>query len=478
MFVGRERELASLNRMYRKPGFQMAVVYGRRRVGKTTLLDRFIKGKPTLYFTAQQKSVRQNLENFSASINGFFSTGDRRSFDTWAAALSFVATAAARRDAEGKEPFVFVFDEFPYAAEMEPALPSILQIAIDREFKGTNARIILCGSNEGFMEGEVLGRKSPLYGRRTMQLRILPFDYLDAARMLRETSDADRINYYATFGGTPYYLEQIDTSLTYEENVKELLFDPSGLLYEEPLMLLRQELREPANYNSVLDAIGGGETAPHRIADKSGIRTDSLSKYLKTLRDLRIIRRDVPFGERAETSRKGIYVLDDPFFAYWYRFVSRSVGEIEAGAGAIAADQKAFGSDLATYVGHQFETVCRQWLIRKNSAGGLPFLASRFGSWWGTDPRKRERVDIDIVAADGGGKNLLLGECKWRESVNESEAIKTLEERRSLIDCDGSVHYALFSKRPFSSGTLDKMDGRGNWHLVSLGDLFSPDSSF
>lgn len=204
--------------------------------------------------------------------------GDSGAFRDWHSAFSFIADAAKQREGE---PFLLVFDEFPYAAETEPSLPPVLQIAIDHSFSATSIRIILYGSNEGFMEGEVLGRKSPLYGRRTMPLKAKPFDCFDAALMLPGLSPEQSIAYYSTFGGTLYYLAQIDAGATYEENVTELLFDTSGILYEEPLMLLRQELREPVLYNSILDAIGSGETSPKRIAERAGVNASSMSKYLK-----------------------------------------------------------------------------------------------------------------------------------------------------------------------------------------------------
>ena len=219
MFVGRESELAALERLYRKDGFQMAVVYGRRRVGKTTLIDEFAKSKPSLFFTAQEKSAVLNLRLFSQAAYAHFdlpaSTG---AFETWADALSFVAERAK----DAPERLVLVFDEFPYAAAAEPSLPSAFQIAIDHAFKGANVCVVLCGSNEGFMESEVLGRKSPLYGRRTAQIKLQPFDCFDAALMLPSCTIEDKVKYYATFGGTPYYLSQIDAELPYEDNVADL----------------------------------------------------------------------------------------------------------------------------------------------------------------------------------------------------------------------------------------------------------------
>ncbi len=470
MFVGRERELAALERAYQKDGFQMAVIYGRRRVGKTTLIDEFVQGKRVLYFTAQQKTSRQNLELFSAAVYSLFSLPDALpAFSSWNDALSFVVKHVESESAV--EPLVFVFDEFPYAAEADPSLPSALQGAIDHGFKHTNARLILCGSNEGFMESEVLGSKSPLFGRRTLQIRLKPFDYLDAARMLVGIPVEEQAIYYATFGGTPYYLSQIDRNLSYAQNVRELLFDTMGILYEEPLMLLRQELHEPAQYNSILDAIGAGNATPMRIAEHAGVNSNSIGKYLKTLCSLGIVERVVPFGE-SDSSRRAGYRLKDPFFSYWYRFVSRYLGSIEEGAGAVAAGYATEGPALATYVGKQFELICLQWLRRESTAGRLAFPALEFGQWWGTDPTAREEVDIDVIAANKLEKQILVGECKWRTSFDETAAIEALEHRSLLLRGFSKRHLALFTKGKVSAGTYAKAEARDDLSIVTLADLY------
>lgn len=469
MFVGREDELEVLGRQYKRPGFKMAVLYGRRRVGKTTLVDQFIKGKRTLYFTAQQKSDAINLRAFSQAIYRFFDMPDGAGpFQSWLDALEYIA---AQADQTG-EKFVFVFDEFPYAAEASPSLPSALQLAIDHGFAGTNVLMILCGSNEGFMASEVLGVKSPLYGRRTAQIRLGPFDYYDAAKMLPDDLPADKqILYYSAFGGTPYYLAQIDPEVPFEVNITELFFNVSGLLYEEPLMLLRQELREPALYHSVLDAIGAGRTKPKGIAEAAGVEVYAIGRYLKTLEELGIVERLVPLGENPARSRRSRYVLADPFFSFWYRFVSPSIGAIEAGAGSAAATT-ASGPALATYVGTQFERVCLQWLVRQNRKGELPFLATAFGRWWGTDPRARQEVDIDVMATSKATRAALFGECKWRADFDQTEALRKLEQRAVLPGDYRERHYVLFTREPVGTKTQRKVSNRDDVRLVDAQRLY------
>lgn len=468
MFVARTHELESLEELYRRSGFQMVVVYGRRRIGKTSLIDEFVKDKRTLYYTGQLRSSLLNLQELSRIIYGHFGLpASTPSFATWSDALSFVAEQA------GNERIVFVIDELPYAARTEPGLPSALQVAIDHGFKQGNVFMILCGSNEGFMESEVLGRKSPLYGRRTGQIHLGPFDYLDAARMLPELDCRDLVQLYATFGGTPHYLAQIDPHASYEHNIARLMFDKTGMLYEEPMMLLRQELREPAAYNSVLSAIAAGSTEPSRIADAAGIEQRSIGKYLRTLIGLGLVVRQVPFGENAVRSKKGAYMVADPFLAFWYRFVEPSLGAIELGAGAVLANQLCTGQVLPSYVGRQFELIALQWVARENRAGRLPFLATEFGRWWGTDPQEREEIDIDLIAANRQESAALFCECKWRNDFNETEAIATLERRSRLVGKFRSRTYALVTKYPVSAATQAKADQRGDLILASADDLFA-----
>lgn len=467
MFVGRSRELATLEKLYARDGFEMAVIYGRRRVGKTALISRFAEGKRCLFFTAQQKSEKLNLAAFSRVAYEFFglpvSTG---AFGSWMDALEFVAQRA-----EEDEPFLFVFDEFPYAAQASPTLPSALQIAIDHRFQQTGLFLILCGSNQGFMESEVLGSKSPLYGRRTAQLKLKPLSYWEAAQLVPTQDPKKLVEYYATFGGTPYYLRQLDPSETLKESTERLFFDIAGVLYAEPQMLLRQELRDPALYSSILDAIGMGATSPKRIAERAGMDSGGVSPYLKTLVDLGIVERVVPFNENVATTRKSIYRLADPLFAFWYRFVSPHADMIEAGLG-FAASQFAQDQPFSTYVGHQFEGICLQWLIEQAAENKLPFMPTRFGSWWGSDPQRHEQTDIDVVVANKQDGLLLTGECKWRNSFDESAAIDELRRRSAILRDYTDVWHVLFCKGDVSDATAAKVEGDPRLSVVTARDLY------
>ena len=466
MFVGRDSELSKLESLYEQGSFQMVVVYGRRRVGKTTLINEFCRGKKTLSFTALEQSDADNLADFNRAIANFFglpvSIGG---FSTWSDALSYVACRAQ------DERFVFVFDEFPYAAQRNEALPSIFQVEIDKVFKGTSAFLVLCGSNQGFMESEVLGRKSPLFGRRTAQIKVGPLGFRDAAKMLPGLSPKDSFRFYGCFGGVPYYLQQVDPHEGLRENLARLYFDPMGFLFEEPYGLLRQEFQEPALYSSILRAIAAGANRAKEIADRVGVLQTSLPRYLKALESIGIIEKASPFGENAETSKRGLYRLSEPCYMFWFRFVMPFTSDIESGLGQAVV--KALPEEhINEYLGHRFEALCVEWLAEQALMGALPINATAVSSWWGTNPAKRAQDDIDVLAADRISKQLVIGECKYRESFDETAEIDDLESKRGLVKGYAATHFVLFTKHEVSAATRKKMANRADWSFVTLNEMY------
>jgi AAA+ ATPase superfamily predicted ATPase len=361
------------------------------------------------------------------------------------------------------------FDEFPYAASANRSLKSVLQIAIDHSFKNTGLFLILCGSHMGFMENEVLGYKSPLFGRRTAQIKLEGFDYYDAGKMLGGFCNEDKLKLYACVGGTPHYLAQIRESESFEENIKQLFFTISGYLYNEPMMLLQQELREPAMYNSIIAAIAGGASKPNEIATKISEDSPKVNKYLQTLINLQIIRKIYPFGENPQSSRKGIYRIADNCDDFWYSFVFFDKPETECGNGDLIAEATVFGEKLSAYLGKPpFETICRQYLQRANRNKKLPFTATSFGSWWGTDPQEKTQADFDVIAANRHERQIVLGECKWREAVNAAAEIQKLALKKHLLSEYKDRHYYLFTKMP----AIMPKENHRNATFVSIDALF------
>lgn len=237
-------------------------------------------------------------------------------------------------------------------------------------------------------------------------------------------------------------------------------------------MLMRQELREPALYNGLLNAVGSGRNTPTVIADYIGMDRSSVSTYLATLAGLGIVERKVPFGENAAVSRKGLWQFKDPFFFYWYRFVSPASVLVERGLAHAAAMQSTSGAAFSTYVGQQFEEMCVQWLVRECKEARMAFLPTAIGKWWGNDPQAKAQADIDIVMEDSINKQLLLGECKWRNTVNESETIATLQSRSPLIKSNYARQYVLFTKYKAGDATIAKTERDNSLKLVDAERMF------
>lgn len=462
MFIGRKRELAALERLYESGKFEFAVIYGRRRVGKTALISRFIENKKAIYFTGVESSEKQNLENLSANIFEY-ATGDRAdsSFVSFQAALEYVFRLAE------KERLVLVVDEYPYAARASKSLASTLQLLIDRHKDNSKLMLILCGSSMSYMEDHVLAYKSPLYGRRTAQMKILPFDFADTCRCFTRFSDTDMALMYGIVGGTPQYLLQMDDGLSVEENIKNTFLTPSSSLFEEPENLLKQEVREPALYNAIITAVAGGASRMAEISTKAGEETSLCSSYLKNLISLGLIRRETPFGEKS--SRKSIYVIDDNMFRFWYRFVPENSSVIARGASELA--YKRIEPYLPDYMGSVFEEICRQYLWKLLLTGESPVEFRDLGRWWGTDPITRSQTEIDIMG-EQDKDSALFCECKWRNEQTDAGVLETLLERARIFRYTHKYLY-LFSKSGFTKGCEDRAKELGCVSLVDYQDMLN-----
>ncbi|HWQ73717.1 MAG TPA: ATP-binding protein [Syntrophomonas sp.] len=467
MFVSRTEELTALHKLYDKDKFQMIVMYGRRRVGKTTLITEFLKDKPAIFFSAQEANEHLNLQLFSEKVYGFFGLPKTTGvFSNWNDAFLFIADRAKTQK------FILAIDEFPYIAASNKSVKSILQNVIDHELLNSKLYLILCGSQISFMENDVLGYKSPLFGRRTAQFQIKGFDYYDAAKMLGNASNEDKIKYYACIGGTPHYLAQIDSSLSFEENITDLLFNPQGYLYNEPAMLLQQELREPAMYNSIISAIATGASRLNDISTKIGEDTSKTIKYVKTLMDLKILHRECPFGDNPERSRKNVYLISDNCYQFWYKYVFLNKASIETGTGKEFAENMVF-PELSSFIGKPaFEEVCKQYIIRQNKQKRLPFLATNFGIWWGNDKFEKKNADFDVVADNKAFKKILLCECKWRNEAHDVSEIRKLMSKTYLMPGYDEYNFMFFSKAPYSREAKRLESKTKNLKLITLDMLF------
>lgn len=466
MFVGRERELESLEGLYASDAFQFAVVYGRRRVGKTKLLRQFTGDKGNVvFFTAHETTLPENLDLLSRELAKTSSDDQPTSYPVFRTLTE--AFEEVFRRAESNR-LVFVVDEYPYLAQSDPGASSALQTLIDSRQETSKLFLILCGSSMSFMEHQVLGKQSPLYGRRTAQLRIDPFTLFDAAKMLPDASPEKAIELYAITGGVPLYLAQLDSARSIEWNIAEKVFRQDAILYEEPRSYLQQETRSPSAYNSIVTAIAAGYVRPSEISDFTRLASSAITRYLDALIELKVVERVVPMVMR--NKKQVIYRVCDNLFRFWFKFVPRYAGTIEAGMGAAVA-KRIMKEEFPTFVGPVFENVCRQWLMKEAAQGNLGLLPKGIGSWWGTDPRTKHEEEIDIVL-EGADGELACGECKWRNTPIDVNVLNQLVERSNLLP-DSSKTFFLFSKAGFTEACKTKAGMRGDVALITPEMMFA-----
>lgn len=460
MFIGREREVAALDRLYESNKFEFAVIYGRRRVGKTALINHFIDNKEAIYFMGVESNEKQNLENFSKSIIEYSSGIEAEtSFLSFQSALEYVFKLAE------KKRFILAIDEYPYVARSSKSLASTLQLLIDKYKDTSQLMLILCGSSMSYMEDEVLAYKSPLYGRRTAQMKIQPFSFEETCRCFKNFSDEDKALAYGIVGGTPQYLLQMDDRLSIEDNIKNTYLNPISFLYEEPTNLLKQEVREPAIYTAIITAIAVGASRMSDISNKVGEDSNICANYLKSLINLGIVKKETPYGEK--TSRKSIYSIEDNMFRFWYRFVPNNNSVIMRGAADIV--YRRIEPQLSEYMGTVFEEICKQYLWKLLLDGNSPVEFSELGRWWGNDPIEKKQTEIDIMG-EQDKKTALFGECKWTSEKVDLGVLETLIKRSKLFSYI-NVHLFLFSKSGFTKGCIDKANELGNVSLVTYADM-------
>lgn len=462
MFIGRERELDSLNRLYESNQFEFAVIYGRRRVGKTALINEFIADKKAIYFMGVESNAKQNLENFSRSIiecrTGISAD---TSFASFQAALEYVFQIAEH------ERIILAIDEYPYIARALKSLASTLQMLIDKYKGSSKLMLILCGSSMSYMEDHVLAYKAPLYGRRTAQMKVLPFDFAETCRYLAEMTGEDKALMYGVVGGTPQYLLQISDKRSVEDNIKNTYLNPTSFLFEEPANLLKQEMREPGIYTAIITAVAAGSSRMAEISSKVGENTNVCATYIKNLMTLGIIKKETPYGQKE--SRKSLYSITDNMFRFWYRFVLGNASMIARGGADLV--YKRIEPFFPEYMGKVFEDICMQYLWKLLLSGNCPVEFHSLGRWWGNNPKTKSQTEIDIMG-EQDKNTALFGECKWTREKTDTAVLETLVERSGLFSYE-KVHLYLFSKAGFTKGCVDKAKELGNVNLVTYSDILS-----
>lgn len=444
MFIGRERELASLKEFYEKDGIGMTVIYGRRRIGKSTLITEFLKNKKNIFYTATKVGKNRNLELFSKQVLELLMPGvENISFNTIEAVFDFINKNI------GDDKVVLAIDELPYWAEKDEALLSVLQKYIDTVWQDKNLKIILCGSALSFMENKVLSEKSPLFGRRDSQIKLEAFDYLDAAKFVPGYSNEDKAICYGITGGVAKYLAMIDTTKNLDENIVRLFFRKDGYLYDETRNLLTQEFTDITIVNNIIEQIASGVNTLNVIAGKIGEREQTVLYSLEKLMNVGLIEKKKCITDE-KNKKKTQYVLKDYMFKFWYEFIPKATSVIEMGQGEIYY-QKAVKPYLHSFMGAVFEEMCRYYTLKQGITGEYGCFVTSVGTWWGLENFidknsniKMQSADIDVVALSEIDKKAVIGECKFKNEKIDKGIYETLIRRGKLITAKYKVSKYIF----------------------------------
>lgn len=452
-FIGRKNELYTLNTEYNRNS-SFVVIYGRRRVGKTTLIKEFLKNKTAFYYLATEELESQSMKRLANVIARTTKNTllQKIEFTDWLDLFQLIA------DYKPEEKKVLVIDEFPYLVRTNSAFPSILQNAWDEFLKDSNVMLILSGSLIGMMQKHALSYDSPLYGRRTAQMRLtpLPFTSIYEAQNLPFEQAVEQ---FALTGGVPKYLEFFEDGRPLEEQLKDAVFSKNGFLYEEPNFLLKSEFLTAVNYFSIIKTIADGNHKLGKIASALGQESSSLTPYLSTLSDLGFIEKRTPITEKnPEKSRKGLYFIADNFLRFWFFYVYPYKGELELDNMQIVLDEihKDFKEKFVAFA---YEDICKDIFAKLCSNNAISFVPSRIGSNWLND--YDGDTEIDVMSVDHQNKQVFAGECKYHTKPVDAPVYFALKEkvdnaaeiRKSFPKYN--VIYGLFSKSGFTKRMLD-----------------------
>lgn len=439
MFLNRMRELAALERWWRDDKPECITVYGRRQVGKTELLIRFLEGKRSIYFYADRQPVADHLRALTEQVNVVADDPFLRlqPFASWEAALTYILRLCER------ERLAFVIDEFSYAVDADSALPSVLQRLWDTARRdATRAYIILCTSFTEAVERHFQIDGS-LYRRRTRELRVGPFMYRDAALFFPHWSRRERAYAWGIVGGVPSYLHALNGNRLAETIIEHLL-DKNALLYREAETFLAQEVRGvgPARLRGMLQAIAYGNSEPNQIAQRTGEQVTALSGALRFLVDYGVITRSAPYTvANAERTRQTKYRIADNYLAFWFRFVLPNRSALEQGQARYVWEEKVL-PHLDTYMGPRFEEMCRQFIRLTPDRWRQP--PAELGIWWNADS------ELEIVGHNNRTV-VLAAEAKWTNERVGMETLRTLQRRvAQLPDVSPTRQLVLFAKTGFA----------------------------
>lgn len=419
-FVDRIDETARLKDALSRDKSSLVVVYGRRRLGKSTLIKRVLK-ETDVYYLADRSEAQHQRALLAKVIAQVFPDFERLAYPDWESLLRAVNYRTESR-------FTLCLDEFPYLVEQSPELPSVLQKLLDE--KQLKYNIVVCGSSQNMMYGLFLDSTAPLYGRADVIMKLAPI----RLPYIREALGVDAIGAieeYAVWGGVPRYWELRENNTSLDEALWHNILSVNGTLYEEPVKLFQDDVKDIVKTSTLMSYIGSGANRLSEIASRCNEPATNLSRPLKKLIDLGFLDRDVPFGADEKNSKKSLYKITDPFMAFYYRFVVPNRSFIELGR-RLPVEQ-AMGAHFTEYVSMQWENLCRD-TVTGNLIGGVLYGKAR--RWWGAvinEEKKPEQVEFDVMAVSLDKKFLLVGECKWTSQENGRQLTDRLLRKASLL---------------------------------------------
>ncbi|ADN36140.1 ATPase [Methanolacinia petrolearia DSM 11571] len=443
-FVNREQELDFLNKKYAENSAQMIVLYGKRRIGKTELIKKFIEDKDGTYILCTNDSTEENIKEMKDKFADLTGKEYFRDIDV----SSFYSLYKHFSEEIGNRNAVIAIDEFPYLIELNRGVVSVFQKIWDELLIDRNLFLIICGSSMGMMETEVLGYKSPLYGRRTGEWNVSPMSFKHLKYFYPVYEKSDLFCLWAICGGIPFYLQKLDGSLTVEENIKKKILRKGEVLYNEPGVLLREEFREPKTYTLILKYLSLGYNKQGELSSVTGIEKGNLSKYLSVLENLRFIEYILPLGRK----KGGIYEINDQFFRFWFRFVYPNLSDLEMGL--IDEVYSRISPQLNAYYGKQFERLVIEQIKTKEVP--LPFTFTDVRPWW------HKENEIDAVVTNPENRDILFVECKWKnlDKIDAGRILSGLEKKSGSVQWNNESrkeHFALFAKKVEEKETLREM---------------------
>lgn len=454
-FINREKELRFLRERNSSSSAELVPVYGRRRIGKTETIKQFIKNKPHFYFLAREidLAIERNrfLKEFSSKFNVFLDNSN-----SWESIFNGITEKVLRNS---KEKFVIAIDEFPYWIKRDKTVVSEFQHVWDEILSKENVFLVLCGSSVGMMETDVIGYKSPLYGRRTGQIKLNELSFKNFSKFFPDLNTEETMKFYGALGGTPFYIKEFDSKNIFIQNIEKTFWNSHSVLNAEAEFLLKEELREVERYLRILRAVFEGSTKLNEIATKSGIDITNINKYLSTLLNLGFIKREYPAITNKPKRKNFIYAVSDNYFRFWLNYVYPFQSDIEISE--ISAPKRFLEKDYNSYMGKIFEEICKEFLILSK---GL-FNFSKIGRWWYKDK------EIDLIALNESEKKAFFVECKWKNKVNPFKELKKLKEKAGFVDWHSSKRKEFYCIIAKSFYIPKKKLKEKNFFLFDLKDL-------